>query len=135
MYSTWLGYRVLALGLFGLLLLGRVSSATTETICFDWTDTTVDGVINVIGNVPAGQIAGCGWAWGDGSYSLYGTCSRSHTYPSPPPYDRTVTMTMHLTNGDIGTATCDTFPWVLPVGPQPPSSGTCCGVACTPGEC
>jgi hypothetical protein len=128
--STALGFALL-----GLLLAGGASWAT-ESICFDWSVSATSGTIDVDASASTGSITSYVWAWGDGSYQLPSSSpTKSHAYTSPPPYDSTITLFINFTSGDVGTASCDTWPWSPTFGPQPPSSGTCCGTVCPASGC
>jgi hypothetical protein len=118
--------------LLGLLLTSRASVAT-ETVCFSWTR-TVNGTISVDASGSIGATS-FQWSWGDGSFQLPSSNPhKSHAYTSPPPYDRTITLFTSYPSGDTGNASCDTLPWIPPVGPPPPPGATCCGTVCPFGE-
>ncbi len=134
MKLTRISSHVSRFALLGLLLAGGAARAT-ESICFDWSVTT-SGTVDVDASASTGSISNYVWAWGDGSYQLPATSpTKSHAYTSPPPYDSTIELFINFTSGDVGTASCDTWPWVPPSGPTPPTSGTCCGTICPAEGC
>jgi hypothetical protein len=122
--------------LFGFLMAGGVASAQTETVCFQWSQVVgVDGTIDVDASLSQGDIRSYSWAWGDNSLQLPSTNPRaSKAYTLPPPYDRTVTLFIDYHSGNIGTASCDTFPWIHVFHPEP-TGGHCCGTVCGPDQC
>lgn len=120
---------VAGLVVFGLIVTS--GAALADRACFTW-HAVGNGRINFDSSAssatPPGLIYWYFWSFGDGTDGdLTTSTTTSHTFAAPPPYDSTVGLSVTFyPSFNTVSVSCYVWPWVLPVGPQPPTTGTCC---------